>query len=72
MKKIGIVKEYNGEFGKILDNKNKEYILLKEDVLLKELKENDLVMFKEDTIKEDDLGDLTFARFVENPKKLIK
>ena len=44
MKKEGIVKEYNGFNGKIIDNCGKDYLLLKEEII------NNEVINKLDTV----------------------
>ena len=46
MKKMGIVKEYNGQSGIIICEDN-SYILKKDDLITKDIKVNDVVCFYE-------------------------
>lgn len=64
MRIIGKIKEYNGQFGIILDENNQEYTFLKDDILVEKLNVDDLVTFDIDIKEIDDFGKLYFARFI--------
>ena len=68
MKKNGIVKEYDGYCGTIIDEKKEEYLLLKKEITNNiELKVNDEVDFIAEEVKAIQ-NDVKIARFIKNSK----
>lgn len=69
MKNIGVVKEYNGFYGKIENLKGDNYILLKKEIMGNDqINKLDVVSFVPENYTKDDI-DEKIARFV---KKLEK
>lgn len=68
MKNYGKVTEYNGFYGKIKDNLGNDYVLLKKNLVDKQIKENDIVIFEEEKIQTPEL-EMNVARFVKKLKR---
>lgn len=68
MKNYGKVIKYNGLYGKIKDNKGNDYVLLDKNILDKNIKEDDEVIFEKENHQTPEL-DINIARFVRKIKK---
>ena len=73
MKKIGIIKNYDGNIGTIIEMNNlnkiniKKYLLIKKDILYKYAKNGDIVNFDEEVVPSI-YNDVLVARFVKKIK----
>ena len=73
MKKIGIIKDYDGNVGTIIEVNNfnkvniKKYLLMKKDILYKYAKNGDIVNFDAETFSSI-YDDVLVARFVKKLK----
>lgn len=73
MKKIGIIKNYDGNIGTIIEINNlnkiniKKYLLIKKDILYKYAKNGDIVNFDEEIVSSI-YNDVLVARFVKKIK----
>ena len=73
MKKIGIIKNYDGNIGTIIEMNNlnkiniKKYLLIKKDILYKYAKNGDIVNFDEEIVSSI-YNDVLVARFVKKIK----
>ena len=65
MKNIGVVKEYNGFYGNIIDLEGKQYILMDKNIMENnEINKYDTVLFVPEEYKKNDI-----ARFVKKIEK---
>ena len=73
MKKIGIIKDYNGNVGTIIELNNfnkvniKKYLLMKKDILYNYVRNGDIVNFDAETFSSI-YDDVLVARFVKKIK----
>lgn len=68
MKHEGIVQDYNGYYGSILDNSGNVYQMLEKDIIDKDVTVNDKVQFIGE-VKEEEEVSISMARFVRVLKK---
>ena len=69
MKEVGIVKEYNGFYGKIVNLEGKEYLLLNKEIMGEnQINKLDAVSFVPENYKKNEVNE-NIARFV---KKMMK
>ena len=73
MKKIGIIKDYDGNVGTIIELNNfnkvniKKYLLMKKDILYNYVRNGDIVNFDAETVSSI-YDDVLVARFVKKIK----
>lgn len=68
MKNNGVVQDYNGYYGSILDNRGNVYQMLEKDIIDKDVAVNDKVQFISE-VKEKEEVSIRMARFVRVLKK---
>lgn len=68
MKIIGKIKEFDGYSGTIIDRDNNSYILIKNELIDKDLKQGDIVTFEPEVFKTVEIEE-NIARFVRRATK---
>lgn len=68
MKNNGVVQDYNGYYGSILDEMGNVYQMLEKDVIDKDVTVNDNVQFIGEVKREEEVS-ISMARFVRVLKK---
>lgn len=68
MKNNGIVQDYNGYYGSIIDDSGNVYQMLEKDIIDKDVAINDKVQFIGE-VKEEEEVSISMARFIRVLKK---